>query len=508
MTTNTFASLNLTGNPFSMATSQDGFYHTQATRIILDELAHGIETRKGFMVLIGEVGVGKTSLSLQLFAMLEGKDAVFAWIFNPMFTKEELFRAIAGDFGLSCERDFTLLDYQTLLHDFFLATHTTGKASVIAVDEAHNLSDESLEALRMLGNFEFDGQKLVQVILIAQPELAQRLERESMRQLKSRIAIYQVLPQFGRDELIGYVNFKLSQGGSQLRLAGLPAWMLWRATRGNLRLAKLIMERALYGCLAFGAQSITARIMRLAIREVRGGAGVSPRTWPRPATILGVILICLLLAGIDVAFAPSPDQGWRARMHVLKTMISSALAPLDSTAPARQDAHPSRGEMARIAAALETMAGAPLDPNLPAILERAANEGKPELLRAALPPTMAMAVLERLPEPPGSNPRWLAAPWPTASAARSAWLVFWPSEFPVDTPRPGQNSPMILAAQQRLRELGLLTKPASGLLNSPTWYAVADFQRSAGLPVTGALDPATYFRLRFPATSSATTQQP
>lgn len=105
----TFAALNLTGNPFSMATSREGFYHTQATRIILDELAHGIETRKGFMVLIGEVGVGKTSLSLQLFTMLEGTNTIFAWVFNSMFTKEELFRAIAYDFGLACERDFPCL---------------------------------------------------------------------------------------------------------------------------------------------------------------------------------------------------------------------------------------------------------------------------------------------------------------------------------------------------------------------------------------------------------------
>ena len=506
MTDNTFAALNLTGNPFSMATSRDGFYHTLATRMILDELAHGIETRKGFMVLIGEVGVGKTSLSLQLFAMLEGRNAVFAWIFNPMFTKEELFRAIAGDFGLACERDFSLLDYQQLLHNFFLATYSAGKTSVIVVDEAHNLSDESLEALRMLGNFEFDGQKLVQVILIAQPELAHRLERDSMRQLKSRVSIYQVLPQFNRQELIGYVNFKLNQGGSQLRLAGLAAWLLWRATRGNLRLAKLIMERALYGCLAFGSNTITARIMRLAVHEVRGCAGIARHADRRVSAALGIALAGLMLAGLGVMFAPGLDREWITTFMTPKN--TSMTSPPDTTLPAKRPSTHNRESIQQAVATFEILAGKPLGPELPRALEQAVNERKPEILLSALPPTVAMAVLENLPEQPGTNPNWLAMAWPTAMESRPAWLVFWSSEFPIDTPAPGQTSPMVLLAQHRLRELGFLTKPASGLLNSPTWYAIGDFQRSVGLPVTGVLDPATYFWLRFPATSAATTHQP
>lgn len=501
MTTNTFAFLNLAGNPFSMATSQDGFYQTQATRMILDELAHGIETRKGFMVLIGEVGVGKTSLSLQLFAMLEGKDAVFAWIFNPMFTKEELFRAIAGDFGLSCERDFTLLDYQKLLHDFFLTTHAAGKTSVIAVDEAHNLSDESLEALRMLGNFEFDGQKLVQVILIAQPELAQRLERESMRQLKSRIAIYQILPQFGRDELIGYVNFKLSQGGSQLRLSGLAAWMLWRATRGNLRLAKLIMERALYGCLAFGTRSITPRIMRLAIQEVQSGAKHAARPISRPVIILGAVVAGLILIGLGAARMPGLEGRWSWPPPAIKALVRPLSARPAPAAPRNST------DTAKAVNALEALAGKPLGPDLSTVLAQAVRDKNIGPLRAALPPTMTVVTLDRLPGAPGSNPRWVALPWPADATDRPAWLVFWVSEFPVDTPPPGQSSPMVHAAQERLRALGFLTKPASGLLNSPTWYAIADFQRSVGLPVNGALDPTTFFWLRFSATPATTTPQ-
>ncbi len=487
----TFSQLNITKNPFSMATSRSGFYHTQATRVILDELEHGIMTHKGFMVLIGEVGVGKTSLSLQLFSLLEKRNAVFAWIFNTMFTKEELFRAISSDFGLSCEQHFTLLDYQKTLHDFFLKTHAAGQTAVIAVDEAHNLGDDSLEALRMLGNFEFEGHKLVQVILFAQPELHQRLGRHDMRQLKSRIAIYEVLPQFTRSELIGYVNFKLSQAGSQIRLAGLAAWLLWRATRGNVRRAKLIMERALYGCLAYNRQHISPRIMYLAIQELDGASAMNGFTRSARSPLPYIIgLIVLTLVGLSAfTFMSEPVK----QLVPAGVFRQSVIRDVEAASHGEENIH--HKEVTNALAQLEGFLGEQQAESLTPWIRVAIAEKNASTLRQNLPSGLAVALLDTLPGTVTSSPAWIALPWQQLSQTPPQWLIIWRSEYPVETPAPGESGRLIKEAQSRLNALGFLDKSADGHLNSATWHACSQFQRAVGLPATGTLDPGTVFWL-------------
>ena len=321
---NPFTRLHIEGNPFSMATGGGAFFHTPATRTILEELLHGILTRKGFLLLMGEVGVGKTSLALQLFSRLEAEPVDLAWVFTTMFSKEDLFRAICHDFGLSPELHWTLLDHQRALQEFFLERYQAGRIPLIVVDEAHNLNFESLEALRLLGNFEFGGTKLVQVLLIAQPELGDRLQDPSLRQLKSRIAMARTLPELTSQELTDYTHFKLSGAGSNLRLTPWGARILWRATHGNLRLANLVLERALYACMALDATALNRRVMAAAAQEVgqeRGARRLS--LWTLGAA--GAIVILVLLA-----FVPLWEvDGTRTSAA---TLVRQLLLPPTSTA--------------------------------------------------------------------------------------------------------------------------------------------------------------------------------
>lgn len=293
-----FARLHIEGNPFSMATGGRQFYHTTATRIILEELVHGILTRKGFLLLMGEVGVGKTSLALQLFARLESEPVDYAWVFTTMFSKEDLFRAICHDFGLRPEPSWSLWDHQQALQTFFLERYHAERICLIVVDEAHNLNFESLEALRLLGNFEFGGTKLVQVLLIAQPELGERLQEPSLRQLKSRIAIAHTLPELSQKELTDYTHFKLSGAGSNLRLTPGGGRILWQATRGNLRLANLVLERALYACMALESDRLSSRVMRTAVADLQSTCAPRPRPWWTVATA------ALIIAAVALAFVP------------------------------------------------------------------------------------------------------------------------------------------------------------------------------------------------------------
>lgn len=157
MTKDIFEALGLDKNPFSMAADTEGYFHTDATKQILDELAFGILSRKGFLLLTGEVGVGKTSLLYQLLKRLEDERLVTSWIFNTMLNKEELLLAIARDFSLDPPKTANVAQLIEILQAYLVEQNAQNNNCAIIVDEAHNLSLPALEALRMLSNLEAGG---------------------------------------------------------------------------------------------------------------------------------------------------------------------------------------------------------------------------------------------------------------------------------------------------------------------------------------------------------------
>jgi type II secretory pathway predicted ATPase ExeA len=219
-------------------------------------------------VLCGEVGVGKTALLYQLLRRLEGEQLVTSWIFNTMLNKEELLHAIARDFGLEAPREANVAQLVELLQAFLVEQNAADRNCAIIVDEAHNLSLPAMEALRMLSNLEVSGRKLVQILMVGQPELKERMDEPKLRQLRSRITIYRELQAFNAEETGRYVNFKLAAAGSQLRIAKAPLKLLHLATEGNTRMINLIMERSLYAALAFGEQELSVRVLRAAVDEI------------------------------------------------------------------------------------------------------------------------------------------------------------------------------------------------------------------------------------------------
>lgn len=502
MTKNIFSSLNLAYNPFSLATSRQGFYQTESTRLILDEFVHGIETRKGFMVLLGEVGVGKTSLSLQLFAALEKQQVAFAWVFNTVFTKEELFRAIADDFGLETSPSFSLLDYQKQLHAFFLQKYEKDEICVIVVDEAHNLSDESMESLRMLTNFETDGQKLVQVVLIGQPELGMKLDQEHMRQLRSRVTIYETLPQLNREELAGYVNFKLAEAGSQIRLEGKPLKQLWDLSHGNLRQAKLVMERVLYGCVAFRSNVITPKIMRTAIAEV---LAISASPGQRDAShffrglFAGFALILTVIA--TLAVIPFWERHGQ-KLNALEIISGKMMPPLISQASPESKKIPNaRGvypttRLLKDAKVLEAFLGV----NIQKDLEDAVRLHFPALLWRDLPEGIVMLQMETLPAEPGSSQEWTAFFWRKFVPTGPSWVVFWRPTLHLENIALGESQPDVVRLQQLLEQQGIVGGGQDGVFGPPLMDALATFQRRAGLVPTGRPSAMTMFQLIFGTT--------
>ncbi len=264
-----FSSFGLSHNPFSITAGTESYYNTGSTKQILDELTFGITSRSGFLALIGEVGVGKTALLHQLLHRLKNKDIECSLILNTMLNKEELLLAVLKDFGVkappSSANGAELVD---LLQGFLIKQNKKEKNCVIIVDEAHNLSLDALECLRMLSNLETSEHKLVQILLIAQTELKERLAERKLRQLRSRINIYKELQAFTLCEAEQYINFKLAYAGSQLRISSAALDMIYLATEGNPRMINIIMERLLYAMFSVKSRDINVKVMKVAVMEV------------------------------------------------------------------------------------------------------------------------------------------------------------------------------------------------------------------------------------------------
>ncbi|WP_461210034.1 AAA family ATPase [Desulfocurvus sp. DL9XJH121] len=329
MTTDIFEALGLDRNPFSMAADTQGYFHTDTTKQILDELSFGILSRKGFLLLTGEVGVGKTSLLYQLLRRLEHENLVTSWIFNTMLNKEELLHAIARDFGLDAPKSANVAQLIDLLQGYLVEQNAQDKNCAIIVDEAHNLSLPAMEALRMLSNLEVSGRKLVQILLVGQPELKERLDEQKLRQLRSRISIFKDLRAFDLEETGRYVNFKLSSASSQFRLTGAPLKLLFRATCGNTRMINLIMERALYAAVAFGESDFTVKVLRAAVAEiatcqieVAERMGKGGRLFRYVAVAAGVLL---LFAAAFAPYIPGQD-GLRSPVALVAAKVSAMRA--------------------------------------------------------------------------------------------------------------------------------------------------------------------------------------
>ena len=165
MSSEIYAALGMQANPFPPGACKDFYFQTEATKRILDELFYGITARKGFLVLVGEVGLGKTSLLLQLLPRLEQAGIRSAWVFNTILNKTELLAAIAKDYGLAVPPAPHLAELLDTLHTFFLKVHKDGSNCAIVIDEAHLLDFQAMEVLRMLSHLDLGGEKQVQILL-------------------------------------------------------------------------------------------------------------------------------------------------------------------------------------------------------------------------------------------------------------------------------------------------------------------------------------------------------
>src|SRR5437763_5433614 len=198
--------------PFSLSPDPAFLYRSEQHEEALANLIYGVQSRKGFIVLTGEVGTGKTTMLECLRDFLESQYTEFAFIFNSRITSDQFFEMIAYDLDLRCDRT-SKTEVLFALNQLLLQQSQQGRTTVLIVDEAHNLEWEVLEEIRLLGNLENRQGKLLQIILAGQPELDRKLDAPNLRQLKQRIVLRCALNSLTPDETIAYVETRLARAG-------------------------------------------------------------------------------------------------------------------------------------------------------------------------------------------------------------------------------------------------------------------------------------------------------
>ena len=199
-------------NPFNMSPDPSFLFRSQQHEEALANLIYGVQSRKGFIVLTGEVGTGKTTMLECLRDFLTAQQIAFASLFNSRLTEEQFFEMLSYDFDLRCNRH-SKTEVLLSLNNLLLERATLGRTTVLIIDEAHNLDWDVLEEIRLLGNLENRRGKLLQIILAGQQELDTKLERPEFRQLKQRISLRCALRGFDVEETAAYINSRMARAG-------------------------------------------------------------------------------------------------------------------------------------------------------------------------------------------------------------------------------------------------------------------------------------------------------
>src|SRR5213082_2854615 len=258
--------------PFAITPDPRYLYLSERHAEALAHLLYGINESGGFVQLTGEVGTGKTTIVRSLLAQTP-KNAEIALILNPRMTAPEFLLTICEELGIGVPDAAcgSLKDLVDILSDYLLRAHAAGKRVVLVVDEAQNLSPDVLEQVRLLTNLETNTQKLLQIILIGQPELRELLSRNELRQLAQRITGRYHLNPLSHDETLAYVRHRLRVAGATTDMFA-PAALneTFRLSHGVPRVINVICDRALLGAYSLDRHRVTTNLVRAAAAEVFG----------------------------------------------------------------------------------------------------------------------------------------------------------------------------------------------------------------------------------------------
>lgn len=258
----------LTEKPFSIAPNPEFLFLSERHKEALAHLTYGLGDAGGFVLLTGEVGTGKTTVTRSMLAQLPESTQV-AFILNPSLSELELLATICDELGITYDNsNATLKSLTDVIKHRLLENHHSGGHTMLIIDEAQHLAPEVLEQLRLLTNLETDHKKLLQIVLVGQPELQHLLQRNELRQLAQRItARYHLLP-LSESQVFAYIQHRLQKAGCQQALFHHDAVAyVHQVTAGIPRLINLLADRCLLGAYSASQTQVTKAIAVQAAKE-------------------------------------------------------------------------------------------------------------------------------------------------------------------------------------------------------------------------------------------------
>jgi len=402
--------------PFVLTPDPRFLLRSKGHHEILGTLLYGITSQKGLMALVGDVGTGKTTLCRALLRELPD-NVQSALVLNPHLSDADLIGTILDDLSVE-RRGTTKGELMTTLSQYLLAAGSEGKTVLVIVDEAQQMSVESLEQIRILSNLETATRKLLQILLVGQPELEAKLQLNELRQLDQRIGIRCYLKPLPRKETYRYVEHRL-------RVAGLPGALpftrgalvkIYKYSKGIPRVINLVCDRSLMAGFSNRVREITPGLVTSSVRNLEGGRQGrnryvrmwAPRSLMRRAALVAGAVVLLLVAGGAAAYWGALNQSALLRaadQSKARPMTPAASAPVVPTAVTPVAVAPAAVVPAAPGPVVTVPAGQP--PVTPAPLARPPAAPGTEAQRQLMTRLLALWGVQ------DASPDGAAAPWPT-----------------------------------------------------------------------------------------------
>lgn len=331
--------------PFSIVPDPGFLYPSNQHRQAVAHLKYGLDREGGFILLTGEVGTGKTTLTRTLLKAMPAHIRV-AYVLNSKLEVGDLLASICHELGVDLAEirglSFAKECVDALYHDL-LQVHAEGKKTLVVIEEGQNLSADVLETLRLLSNLETHTEKLLHILLVGQPELLETLAQRELRQLNQRVVARFHLQPLERDDLANYINHRLHRAGAQRPIFDSDCIaVLYRLTEGVPRLINLVCQHSLLAAYATGSATVSGRLLKRAAGEILPPPSAPSKSSGRRRLALSIGLLLLgVVAGLGLAVG-APD--FNAGLQRVQSLIAAeAPSALTEARPPATEARPLTG---------------------------------------------------------------------------------------------------------------------------------------------------------------------
>lgn len=503
-------------HPFPVAPDDENFYTSQSIEQIVTEIVHGMMTRKGFMILTGEVGLGKTTISRKIMRIMEERGIETSLLFQTTYQDVEIIKEINRDFGLAVDDAACPTDHIRRLNSFLLEQNKHGKNCVIIIDDAQNLDHYSFELIRMISNLEADRKKLVQILLIGQPELLDKLSSVELRQLRSRIVIHKDVRPLNRPELRDYLQFKLTVSGNkgQATLENSACKLIYKLSKGNLRHINILMDRCLYAACLNHTRRISSAVVRQAHTDLI--PEIHRRYWHKNSAWLSIAAGGLLVFSLAAVYGVgSFKSSTKEMLRSLPKMVSAYHAPSIALLTDKTDQlmpHAVENETMPPTEARRSGNKLEMQDHDPVrhFLKDYGLQAYVSDFKSALDSNELDAIIETIYKEKGKilicldsvpqyiRPHYGILSYPMESDGKDLFFLFWNPVVRITRFFYGYQGDEIRVLQRLLAQNGLYRYRQDGIVGKKNMLAVTAFQERMGLTKTGYPDDITIFLLSHP----------